>query len=687
MQKSALVTTMTRTTRIRLTIAATIALAAVAMGGYFLLRPDERPHADAVRVADSRSNGRERRSTREPPEIAGRPSQPLAVERTAALEPEWNDGTHDVVGPMVEGTVVVIDRQHEKHDRENGSFVPIFIDGVDADRPESDRFPRVAVTNGRFRFDSRGATAMLVEELELGGRTATVGRAAELAPDSSLALEANWSDDVILHVVDATSRAELEDVEVASAIHSDPACEHPGVPSRADVIADHKCSPLHLTRSSATDRARLSGQIWVSAAGHAWSRETIDFERDQMRTVELEPAGALRVTIKEAQGTTVPPSSEQSDASQAGPRLRLRRSAGASAGTMIADVAATPGVIESSRIAPGEITVSVEEGDPFPTPEIRSSAAVVVSAGATASVTVSLDPSDSPGSQALTGTLFIPEGWGTTEMEITITPLTLRGGTLADRRWRRSIESEPVPGRPGWSKWGIEPVIPAGYVLSVDRARFEARVDVGGGGRANVVLRLPEPALLRVHVVDVDTQTEISDDRVNWHPRGGRSRFDPDEPGSSDLREEKTTLEWDPEADCYVGAVPPGRGQLTVDLDVFAISGKLESDRVWNVHAGDNEMVVKSHVKCGVDLTVVRTDPSIGSVLVDWTRIDPAQPKVYGVEILLSGPDRPLSRIVLPAPGRYRFTRFAGRDCPPDVLFVVDVPPGEFVEETITIDH
>jgi hypothetical protein len=572
-----------------------------------------------------------------------------------------------VVGPVIDGTIVVIDREGERHAAENGSFVPDLIDGVDSDS-ESDgsaasnaggpaRRP-VAIKCGRIRFDARGATAMVVDELELGGHAAVVDGGVDLATGRPLEITARWIDDVLLHVVDATTRAELSDVRVCFGGRFAQPAEHPGLPGPPSVLFEVEHSPVHLTRATSIDRVVMDGAIWIGARDRAWMRETIDFEREREREVALGPAGALKVVVTE------PPDVAPFDR-RAPPRVRLRRP-GRESGEPICDFAAEPGEFELDGLEPGDVVAAVEIGDSQFAPLALSRAEVSIRAGGTARATLSLDPSPAPNPTTLAGTAYVPPAWGRTEMQIDLEATRVRGGMRDDQHLRTAISVKPLDGRLGWHEWSFRRVLPGSYRLLVRQAAFETHVEVGDEGRDDVTLTLQEPALLQVRVLDEETQGDIEVGEFTWAPEDRYSAsFAP--------------LEFDRATSRWIAAVLPGIGRI------FSSTGGRERAAVrFTVVAGINELVLHSPPACGVLLTIVGKSQEGKSVEITWSSA--RSPDSYAGFAWI-GRSAASRRVVLPEAGHYRFTGKSGADGTAELLFEVDVPRGEFVEKTITLDR
>jgi hypothetical protein len=650
----------------RVKIAAAIALLAVAAGGFLVLRSGAPPDASAAaRPRATESHGR---STPEPAVAAEEHVPAPAAQRTDVLAAEWIDAGQGAIGPVVEGTIVVTDPDGAQHTEEDGLFAPLFIDGVDSDSGDataaSGATPRrIAVKRGRFRFDARGATVMGVEEAELGGWAAAVGKNFDLTSGEPLHVTALWIPDVQLHVVDAETRRELTDVSVCAAFGAAASLEHPGLPDRPAIVAENERSPFHLRSSSSVVRSIASDTFWIRARERAWKRERIDLQHERKHEVALGPAGALAVVVTE------PADAAPLDRGVL-PRVRLRH-ADKDAGPPICDVTAEAGEFELDGLPPGEVIAAIEIGDVFWMPFVLSRSAVTIRAGATERVALSLDAAKVPKPTRLAGTAFVPLAWGDCEMTIDVFPQNLRGGTRDDERRSTRIALEPIPNRPGWHRWSISPILPATYHLRVQHAGFETQVDVPENGREDATLTLPEPALLQVRVVDAATQKDVEVSELVWMFTDSHNP-------------EKTELTAETGTGRCTGAVRPGRGKIFPSSRRSSEPLLLDSGEEFEVRTGENEIVVHADPPCGVDLVASIDAEPDESFTIQWSRSgDGPFDHFSRVVEIRNG----RTRIGLPGPGQYRFTRYRRSDQTVEFLFDADVRKGEFVEKRITLSR
>lgn len=600
--------------------------------------------------------------------------------------------------------------------RLNGSFLPEFVDGPDDEElPEDptsvpDGDPRrVRVVAGRFRFDARGATAMLVRGLELDHRRAEADGGVELSVDAPAQVHAHWSADVLLHVLDAKTKAELDGVTVAARPFSSSA--HDGRVPPSGVVVERKRSPVHAATNWLGGQFVDTGLLWIGADGHAWRPRNVEVLDRGAATVELDGGAALVIEVKD---------DEAGDAARAlerRPRVRLR-DVGAKteaaaearrerepslrrfygdgerpqdpADWLVFDSLAADEPMEFDGLPAGEFVASLELGDDPATPQVLDRASVELVAGATQRVTLSVRPDAIVAPVLVAGTLHVPPAWGRDHgFVLELIPQELAGGTRSDRCSVAVSAMEPVAGDAGWYRWRVGPIAPATYLVRVTRARFETRIDVGRKGRSDVAFFLPEPATLVVKLVDRATQEPVELASIVWYTSAE------DESTSSLMHH----LLWDPAQEALVGAVASGTGRFDGASVQYALIGDGSNDAdaapwttPYTVHPGRNEIVLDVKRRCGLDLRVDRVPTGVASsfVTLRWTRLangDHGECRVSWLHVDLPGraekaPHLGPNCVPLPTPGRYRFEI---PDWPTVAPFEVDVKEGEFAVQEIEL--
>jgi len=606
--------------------------------------------------------------------------------------------------------------------RLDGSFIPDLIDGPvddeatpdDPTRVTADDHRRVRVVNGRFRFDSHGATVMLVQGLELDRRLADVQGGVELSPDTPAVVVARWTRDVLLHVVDATTHEELSDVSVVARPWKWEL--HPGQVRPPEIVVEGRASPFHLSKRSSYARTLLApgSPVWIGAPGHAWQPRAFDLEPGSAETVELDAGAALVVEVKgdEEHGDERP--------LERRPRLRLRdvggRTAAAAAARrefekqaretrfddgqspfpkdwVVFDAMATEEPMEFDGLPAGELVASLEIGDGSAPPLVLAGATVKLVAGETERLELTIAPGSIAAPVVVEGTLYVPPSWVSQhDLALRFAPQGLRGAIAADSCVASVNGMTAVPGKPGWYRWRVGPILPATYFVTVPRARFETQIDIGSAGRSDVSIALPEAAQLIVRIVDDATKEPVDWGYLDWCPLD-------DGPSAFRRRE---ILFWDRTAQALVGTTASGSGRFTGSSIAYELLDDPDApSATYTVHVGRNEIVLRAKRRCGVDL---RLDPAAaevlrGAVRLQWTCLASGATNGFvwdtrsagraeGFSHALSDTPDPSTAIplrnrlsqncfALPGPGRYRFSFPEFRTIAP---FEVDVVEGEFVK-------
>jgi hypothetical protein len=211
---------------------------------------------------------------------------------------------------------------------------------------------RVEVTAGRFEFAVLPAeTRATVLEVRVDDRPASVlTRQIALDVEGEVRVEARLGAGVLLHVVDALSRAELREVTIATRPEQgripsfdDFAIRCPTPEMQAEPLIEHGSSPLPLPPSAHAE------PYWVTARGHEWRRILVAGQSGE-RTVTLGPGCELLVHLP----ATPPP--------QGGLRLVID-GAGPDAHLALQplDPASEPSIVIAG-LPPGECSASIELG-------------------------------------------------------------------------------------------------------------------------------------------------------------------------------------------------------------------------------------------------------------------------------------------------------------------------------------
>ena len=632
------------------------------------------------------------------------------IEEAPVPSPPWPDGRPPVLPD------VVVDPA-----RLDGSFLPMLIDGPDDEEAPDDPMlvplgdpRRVRVVDGKFRFDAHGATAMLVTGLELDHRLAAADRGVEISADAPATVRAHWIPDVLLHVLDAKTKAELSDVAVVARPWSSQVEE--GRVQPADVMVGWRASPLHVSWKQGAGYVLDAGLLWIGAPGHAWRPRNLELAPGSTKTVELDAGAALVVTVK---------GDDAERPLERRPRIRLRDVGGRTAAAaevrdekeqqlrrlygdeprpetsrdwLVFDVLAADEPMEFDGLRAGEFVASLEIGDGS-APLVLARANVKLVAGATERLVLTIQPDSIVEPVRVEGTLYVPPSWGRVgSFVLGFAPEGIVGSTKSDRCSVPLSDMAVVPGNVGWYRWRIGPIQPGTYTIREPRTRFETRIEVGRAGRSDVTIVLPEAAVLVVKIVDEKTREPLELEYLMWHVLTGGVQEYEEFDGMA-------TLRWDPIEQALVGSVRSGAGRIDGGSVAYELLGDPNQPKGKHVvHTGRNEIVLIARHRCGVDL---RLDRSVANLigarkLLRWTCLATGESDefwwssnlVHFLRPTRNGPPVDLdvaddarragmlgpNCFSLLEPGRYRLWF---PDVPSIAPFEVDVPEGEFVKYVV----
>jgi hypothetical protein len=667
------------------------------------------------------------------------PSRTPAQERPAAKAPAHE--SEKTIG--IDGVVIVVDSRGDEHGEESGTLAPKFfepprgssIDAIVQSRNSGRTGEEVSVAAGRFHVEVPLDRSLGVERLVLGGRRASFeGEPIEVKAGEPVTIRARWIESIVLHVVDATSRVELDDVTVVRQPYVATRL-HPGSHRPEDLVADHVSSPVPVAAGVKPSGDSTREALFARAAGHAWGHATVDFTTTTETTIELAPAAALVVELRGElpHRATRPPSLKEAAGRLFGggakpaadpggrPSLCLRAPSDAPDFDAAAKEALDhfdeakaedfPGgrkpsleeyrrAIEDSRgqyeatrnvgelelarpavlgethldsLQPGDYVVSVEVGEQTETPLVAGRTPVKLVAGETAHASLVLAPITASEPVPLAGTLFVPDGWNAKAFALTIRPLDLAGTSRWEGVELRVASMVALPGRPGWRRWSAGAVPPATYEFTIDEAVFAHVEKIGPAGNDHVELKLGEPALLIVHVVDEASGAPVPLKLLRYtaaYLDGWTGVFP-----SADLTR-------DASRESYTARVPVGAGRIeSFDDWDWTLD---ESEAPLEVRSGEQEVTLRVHRTCGLLLAL-----ACGGAKVDWPEDLPLECRLEPVgdegKWLWTGDEHGLSRLAVSRAGRYRVKVPEIPGYAPVEPFEVDVPAGRFVTRTIEL--
>lgn len=512
---------------------------------------------------------------------------------------------------LTEGRIVVCGHDDVELAGESGSFIPVLthqfvVDGRVNEFAENSG-PTVAVTNGVFHFDATEALRLGGTHVVLGGRPAAVRDSVPITAGTTPVLRARFIEPIRLHVVDAVTRSELDDVVVG---HSNDferwKLNHPIRLSAEETVVVHAMSPLTLAPALENGVVLCEDRYWVGARGHAWSQTKIRFDATADVVVPLAPSAALVVEIDgvlprrspaEIEAANRPalldpalsdqaPKVPQIETPQDDPDALLRISV-----LPPNPVDATPRRVFESRaqlgetrvddLAPGEIEVTVEtDTDP---PRIAGTATTTLIAGETRIVSLHVTDVQPAAKVPLAGRLLLPDCWRQKGVTLDIDSAGSRPVLDFASVEIALHEMTEVPDRPGTWLWRSSPVVPGRYRITIQPTGFARVIEVGTSGCEDLELVVRDAAKIRVQFLARENGEVVRVEQPIW--------IGAPEPTAPDAKRDSSRIPLEPDADGvgFHGKVPVGPARFRF----FSKSWMpVDRDATYTVHAGEQDLVV-----------------------------------------------------------------------------------------------
>jgi len=416
-------------------------------------------------------------------------------------------------GPfLVDGTVVVTDFRGREHQDGDGRLTLIRRRGE-----EEAAQVEVSVAGGRFSLEVPSGTELHAAYLSIDDRLTELVEQEPLAVDGPKRFEvrATFAPGTVVHVLDATTRAELEEVEVRhSRDWSHRRYLRPPDHEQVLVLEESAPSPVMIPPSS-----NGAPTYWCRTPDHAWGRIEIDSLTTGERTLVLERSSSLEVHLSNLQ--------QDSDAA-----LRLR-APGAEAYQVLFEVKPKPDrqPVVLADVPPGAYVVSVEVGESFGEVVTLGLAEVALAPGERRSVSLLLaDPPRRALLVPLSGTLLIPPGWGEPKGMLRFNLKDASGAVEGNEVWVRldsfelgqAGDSPAVPGvklldaERGLFAFDAGKVAPGRFEYGVYNYGAAGEVEVGPEGRTDVAIEIPPPAELLVTVIEEQTAAPARIQHLVW---------------------------------------------------------------------------------------------------------------------------------------------------------------------------
>ena len=400
-------------------------------------------------------------------------------------QPKW--------APVVHGTCVLMDANSRKQTQVNGRFR--FLSRREGKR----EWTGVEILNGQFEFVIHAPDEFWLTGFELDSCNASVRRGANLTgpiTDLRLDLVAQESRGATFHVVDRASGEHLSGVEIAILQNFDgDGLVHPTASATSeedlDIVVENGISPVLVERSENDQDLHLHS-YWVRAEGYAWTRVDVNFTFGGEYRVPLVASGGLTVRVLDPDGSPFHGgySFMTLRREEAGPIL----SYGAPDESMTCRWEALPA---------GPFVVALEEELQVLPPRTLCSAQVTIAPGATSQIelrpTLGLLP---VGPLPCTGTLRSARHWVEEGLaiEFAFDPVGTAQAESARTIHARDLIQDPHV--PGLYHWSTELECPGNWQAITRASSTCVDFEVGPQGAHGVELVIPDPAQLRLRIVD-----------------------------------------------------------------------------------------------------------------------------------------------------------------------------------------
>ncbi len=414
----------------------------------------------------------------------------LATSRFAE-EPDSKEDI-PVSGDVVLRGVIIVELPGGTEKRDgDGKFT--LVCGV----PPARRRLAVRVVGGQWSARVPSSTQVGIRELTMSGRPASPLNEWESVPASRiLTIRALEMQGVVLHVLDAFTRAPLDGVSVMRVRHWSPHYVFPSAGYRPENVVSGGVSPVRVP----------PGEYCVAAPGHAWKSMRIGGTA-KTRTILLDAGGDLKVTCR-GSGTN--------------PHMRIRLYyPNPSNDKEYRGAAATPGedgMVQFSSLVPRKYTVRAEIGGNITAARVLCEVEAQVSAGVATSVVLDIPRTDSSDRKVpLSGTLTVRDDPGG-PMTVFITQVEGPGEEFINRKRLNRSDMTIDPARPDVLLWDAGLVRPMRHLITVEPFKVATLVDVPDSGDRAVRLVLPPLGVVRVTAKDAESQEPLFFDYVYWEP-------------------------------------------------------------------------------------------------------------------------------------------------------------------------
>lgn len=474
-------------------------------------------------------------------------------------------------------------------------------------------------------------------------------------PDGYLEVRVRESVETLLQVRDAATHRELSGVTVVSVPgQAIDVSAHPGVDFAERILVADARSPFDLPDERPLLFAKQIRRLLIGAEGYAWARREVDASRGPY-VVGLERGGDLEV---ELHGVDPRLPTEL--------RLRLDGAAGPHASVRLDG----DGPVLLRGLPGREFLVSVETGEWWAHPFTVAAARVRITVGETARVQLDLPPLPYATSVAAAGRFLVPKAWRLERATFGIERQDPPDGPMELPQMGSTARSEAAGGECDVFEWRFEKLRPGRHRIGLVEPGFGAFLDVPPGGIEGVELRVPDPATLRVRIVDAASGADVEGVQVMWSAVGDSGeRATGIHPAEFDAR-------------THVHTIRAPIGQVALDVWDWRY---LPCHERADVERGESEVTLRMVRACGLSLALRDGDVPIPIPETWYQRPQP----VDGTEgePTLTQIDGGVLRVMLSSPGSYTLLPPKLEDYRQPPLERFDVLPGRFTERVVQLER